>query len=172
VLSDYSYTLETLIQAGAQRTAVEFVPIRVNPQVRPSRLMKSMWHYVRISSGTIVRAYAMYRPLRVFTALGAALIALGLIPGFRFLYIYFFGARVGHVQSLILAAILIIVGFQVLLIGLLADLMSFNRKILEEVVYRTRRLDMAAGRTTGAELVDPEPLPFAELPEVKPTVYR
>jgi glycosyltransferase involved in cell wall biosynthesis len=172
VLSDYSYTLETLIQAGAQRTAVEFVPVRVNPQTRPSRLVKSIWQYVRVSSDTIIRAYAMYRPLRVFTTLGVVLIALGSIPGVRFLYIYFFGGRVGHVQSLILAAILIIVGFQVMLMGLLADLMSFNRKILEEVVYRTRRLDLAAGATPGTELADQEPLRFADLPETKPRVYR
>jgi glycosyltransferase involved in cell wall biosynthesis len=145
VLSGYSYTLETLIQAGMKRTAVEYVPVRINPQTRPSRLMKSMWHYIKNSTVTIVRAYSMYRPLRVFTLVGGVLIFLGLLPGSRFLYLYFTGNRVGHVQSLILSAILLIVGFQVLLIGLLADLMSFNRKMLEEVLYRARKLDIAAG---------------------------
>ena len=141
VLSNYSYTLESLIQAGARRAAVEFVPIGINPQTRPSRLMRSIPHYIRKSGVTIMRAYAMYRPLRVFTTTGFVLILLGTIPGIRFLWFYFNGQRVGHIQSLILAAILIIVGFQVLLIGLLADLLAANRKILEEVVYRVRRLE-------------------------------
>ncbi|MDH5197656.1 MAG: glycosyltransferase family 2 protein, partial [Gemmatimonadota bacterium] len=142
VLSDYSYTLETLIQAGTSKLSVEFVPVGVNPQSRPSRLMRSITHYIKNSTVTIVRAYAMYGPLRVFTVLGAALIGLGMIPGFRFLYLFSIGQRVGHVQSLILGAVLLITGFQVLLIGLLADLMAFNRKILEETIYRLRRLEM------------------------------
>lgn len=146
VLNGYSYTLETLIAAGVHRTAVEFVSIKVNPQTRPSRLMKGIAQYIRISSGTIVRAYTMYRPLVVFSIVGVVLIVLGLIPGVRYLYFYFIGDREGHVQSLILAAILIIVGFQVMLIGLLADLIGFNRKILEEVLFRMRRMDiMGAG---------------------------
>lgn len=141
VLSSYSYTLETLIQAGARRAAVEFVPIGINPQTRASRLMRSIPEYLRKSGVTILRAYAMYRPLRVFSALGGLLITLGLIPGLRFLYFFATGNRVGHIQSLILAAILIIVGFQVLLIGLLADVIASNRKLLEEAVYRLRRRD-------------------------------
>ena len=144
----YSYTLETLIQAGARRRAVTFVPVRVNPQTRPSRLMRSMSHYIRSSSVAIVRAYTTYRPLRVFGWLGALLIVLGLIPGFRFLYFFFItGERVGHVQSLILTAILLIVGFQVLLIGLLADLLSSSRKILEELLLRIRRLELSGTRS-------------------------
>lgn len=144
VLNGYSYTLETLIGAGIHRSAVEFVPIRVNPQTRPSRLMKGIGQYIRISSGVIVRAYTMYRPLAVFSVVGAILVGLGLVPGVRYLYFYYIvGEREGHIQSLILAAILIIVGFQVLLIGLLADLIGFNRKILEETLFRLRRMDMA-----------------------------
>jgi glycosyltransferase involved in cell wall biosynthesis len=147
VLSNYSYTLETLIQAGARRAAVTFVPIGINPQTRPSRLMKSIPHYIRKSGITIVRAYAMYQPLRVFSWVGTLLILLGTIPGIRFLYFYVVGQRVGHVQSLILSAILIIVGFQVLLIGLVADLIANNRKMLEETLYRLRKqeLDSASG---------------------------
>lgn len=145
VLSNYSYTLESLIHAGARRAAVEFVPIRINPQTRPSRLMKSIPHYIRRSSVTIVRAYAMYRPLRVFTWIGLAMVALGMLPGIRFVYFYVTGNRVGHIQSLILAAILLIVGLQVLLIGLLADLIGNNRRMLEETVYRVRRLELHAG---------------------------
>jgi glycosyltransferase involved in cell wall biosynthesis len=141
VLSNYSYTLETLIQAGARRAAVLFVPVGINPQTRPSRLMRSIPEYIGKSTVTIVRAYAMYRPLRVFVTLGSLLIVLGLLPGFRFLYFYFSGNRVGHVQSLILAAVLLIVGFQIVLIGLVADVLASNRKLLEEVVYRLRRQD-------------------------------
>jgi hypothetical protein len=141
VLNEYSYTLETLIQAGAGRLAVEFVPISVNPQTRPSRLMRSIPHYIRSSGVTIIRAYSMYRPLRVFTMLGACLVLLGAIPGLRFIYFYFSGDPFGHVQSLILSAILIIVGSQALMFGLLADLVGFNRKIVEETNYRVRKLE-------------------------------
>lgn len=147
VLSNYSYTLETLIQAGARRAAVLSVPIGINPQTRPSRLMRSIPEYIRKSTVTILRAYAMYQPLRVFVTLGSILIVLGLLPGFRFLYFYVSGNRVGHVQSLILAAVLIIVGFQIVLIGLVADVLASNRKLLEEVVYRLRRRD--AGEKEG-----------------------
>ena len=119
-----------------------FVRVGINPQTRPSRLMTSIPQYMRKSGATIVRAYAMYRPLRVFTSLGLTLLALGVVPGIRFLYLYATGHRTGHVQSLILAAILLIVGFQVLLIGLLADLIGNNRKMLEELLYRVRRLEI------------------------------
>jgi len=142
VLSDYSYTLESLIHAGSRKAAVESVRIGINPQTRPSRLMKSIPHYIRKSGVTIMRAYTMYRPLRVFAAAGAFLILAGCIPGVRFLWFYVSGDRVGHVQSLILAAILIIVGFQILLIGLLADLIANNRKMLEETLYRVRKIEL------------------------------
>jgi glycosyltransferase involved in cell wall biosynthesis len=143
VLGRYSYTLETLIQAGASRMTVHSVPIRINPQTRPSRLMRSIPHYIRKSSAAILRSYTMYSPLRVFSILGGCLILAGMVPGIRFLYLMSIGQRVGHIQSLILAAILIIVGFQVMLIGMLADLLSSNRKLLEEVVYRVRKLEVA-----------------------------
>ena len=142
VLNDYSYTLETLIQAGAHRMSVEYVKIRTNPQTRPSRLIRSIPHYLANSTATIVRAYTMYRPLRVFTILGGLLLLGGLGVGGRFLYYYLTGQGSGHLQSLVLAAILLIVGFQVLLIGLLADLIGFNRKILEELLYRVRFLEV------------------------------
>jgi glycosyltransferase involved in cell wall biosynthesis len=157
VLSGYSYTLETLIQAGAARTAVHYVPVGVNPNTRPSRLMKSIPQYIKRSAVTIVRAYVMYRPLRVFTMIGTLLIVLGMIPGIRFLYLYAIGERVGHVQSLILAAILIITGFQVVLIGLVADLLQFNRKIMEEALYRVRRLEARfAGDEAGESWISEE----------------
>ena len=141
VLSEYSYTLETLIQAGYHHMAIEYVPVRTNPQTRPSRLMRSIPHYLANSGVTIVRAYTMYRPLRVFTALGILLLLGGSVLGFRFLYFYIIGEGVGHIQSVILSAVLLIIGFQILLIGLVADLISFNRKILEEVLYKLRRIE-------------------------------
>jgi hypothetical protein len=147
VLNRYSYTLETLIQAGARRTAIEFVPIHTNLKTRPSRLMRSIPHYITKSSGTILRAYTMYWPLRVFAIVGMT------VPGIRFLYLKFIGHGVGHVQSLILSAILITIGFQVLLMGIAADLIGCNRKMLEELLYRMRRLDMSNPDTSSSEPV-------------------
>lgn len=139
VLSNYSYTLETLIQAGSQNFAIASVPIRTNPPRRPSRLMRSITEYLTHSTVTIVRAYTMYRPLRVFTIIGSLMIAIGLIPALRFLYFFALGQGEGKIQSLLLGAVLIIVGFQTLLIGLVADLISFNRKLLEEVLYINKK---------------------------------
>lgn len=146
VLSEYSYTLETLIQAGAHKMSVKYIPIQPNPPRRPSRLMRNIPEYLVNSAATIIRAYTMYRPLRVFLALGILMLLGGFGLGVRFLYFYFTGRGVGHIQSLILAAILLIVGFQVCLIGLLADLVGFNRRLLEEVMYRVRRLELQESR--------------------------
>jgi glycosyltransferase involved in cell wall biosynthesis len=142
VLSNYSYTLETLIQAGARRTPVMHVPVRTNPPVRPSRLMNNLAHYLVNSASAIIRAYTLYRPLRAFTVIGAILLAGGLLLGIRFLYFFFGGSGAGHVQSLILASVLLVAGFQTLLIGLVADLISSNRKLLEETLYRQRRSEL------------------------------
>jgi glycosyltransferase involved in cell wall biosynthesis len=142
VLNEYSYTLETLIQAGAHHVPVEYVPVRTNPQTRPSRLMRSIPHYLVNSTATILRAYTMYRALRVFTALSALLLLAGLLLGLRFLYFRLTGQGEGNIQSVILSAVFLIVGFQVFLIGLVADLIGFNRKIQEEVLYRLRRVEL------------------------------
>lgn len=141
VLSDYSYTLETLIQAGARRMAVVYVPVRTNPQTRPSRLIRSVPNYLMHSAVTILRAYTLYRALRVFTTIGAITLLAGIIVGGRFL-VYYFSGQSGHVQLVILSAVFLIVGFQILLIGLIADLVGFNRKILEEILYRLRRTEL------------------------------
>lgn len=141
VLNEYSYTLETLIQAGARRMAVAFVPIGTNQPTRPSRLMKSIPHYLANIIPTVSRAYTLYRPLRVFTTLSVLLLLGGLGLSSRFVYInYFLRQGQGNIQSLILAAVLLIVGFQVFLIGLVADMISANRKILEENLYLLRLL--------------------------------
>ncbi len=144
VLGEYTYTLETLIQAGTRGMKVTYVPVRTNPQTRKSRLIRNIPSFLALSVVTILRFYTMYRPLRVFMTAGGVLIAAALILGLRFLYFYAVGRGAGHVQSLILAAILSIVGFQVGLIGLIADAVSMNRKMLEELVYRERRASLAA----------------------------
>ena len=162
VLSEYSYTLETLIQAGARRMAVVYVPVRTNPQTRPSRLMRGIPDYVANSSATILRAYTMYRPLRLFTAVSILMILFGLFWGVRFLYFFAIGQGSGHVQSLILAAILLIVGFQVLLIGLVADLIGFNRRIVEEILYHLRWMELQE-REREREFTE-EPVPMREEP--------
>ena len=146
VLSEYSYTLETLIQAGNTHVSVKSVPIRTNPPTRPSRLIRTVTNYLKNSSVTIVRSYAMYRPLRVFSLVGGLILLAGVALGVRFVITrYILGNDVNQVQSLILAAILTIVGFQTLMIGLVADLIAFNRKILEEVLYRQRRGETPTG---------------------------
>ena len=143
VLSEYSYTLETLIQAGAHRLAIEYVPVRVNPQMRESRLIGNWGEFISKSLLTILRAYATYRPLRVFAASGSLFLVSGLALGLRFLYFYLRGAgAAGHIQSLILAAILIILGVQIVLIGLIADLVGVNRRMMEETLYRVRKMEL------------------------------
>lgn len=141
VLSNYSYTLETLIQAGAKRVRVSFVPIETNPPERPSRLFHNIRTYLLNSSVTIMRSFTMYRALRIFTVISAIMILAGVLIGVRFIYFYLNGQGGGMIQSLILAAVFLIIGFVTFLIGLIADLVSFNRKILEEVLYRLRKHD-------------------------------
>jgi glycosyltransferase involved in cell wall biosynthesis len=148
IVSEFSYTLESIIQAGKKRMAIAHVPVATNPRTRESRLFDSVFGYIKRSAATIVRIYAMYEPLKVFSYIGVTVFVAGLLLAMRFLYNYFtdvtFGGR--FVQSLIFSAVLMIVGFQVLLIGLLADVISANRKLLEELVYRVRRLEMSDGR--------------------------
>lgn len=156
VLGEYTYTLETLIQAGARRMQVAYVPVRTNPQTRPSRLIRNVPSFLALSAVAILRFYTMYRPLRVFTTLGGVLLLGGVALGARFLYFYLTGTGFGHVQSLILAAILSIVGFQVLLIGLLAELVRLNRKMLEDILYRVRRWEVTyMGQRAGFQDNDP-----------------
>ena len=145
IVSEFSYTLESIIQAGKRRMAIAHVPIRTNPRVRPSRLFDSVFSYIKASTATIVRIYAMYEPLKVFSYIGGTIFLIGAALVVRFLYYYFTGTGRGHVQSLILSAVLMIVGFQVLLIGLVSDVISGNRKLLEDLLYRVRSIEIAVG---------------------------
>lgn len=146
IVSEFSYTLEAIIQAGRKRIAITHVPVATNEQTRASRLFDSVWTYVGRSAATIVRIYTMYEPLKVFTLVGLVVFSVGLAISIRFLYYYFTGEGTGHLQSLILAAVLLIVGFQVMLIGLLADVISANRKMIEDLLYRVRSMELAQGR--------------------------
>ncbi len=141
VVSDFSYTLETLIQAGTGRLAVGHVPVRTNPQTRPSRLFTSLFGYLSRSVATLVRIYTMYQPLKVFSAIGGLSILIGSILSGRFLYYLITEGGRGKVQSLIFAAVFLIVGFQILVIGLLADTIASNRKLTENVLYRVKKLE-------------------------------
>ena len=143
VLSNYSYTLETLIQAGNRKVRIVSVPVRTNPPQRPSRLMRGTADYLRNSSITILRAYAMYRPLRVFFAIGGLLMLAGFVLFARFLILFLLrGGQTGNIQSLLLATVFFIIGFQTFIIGLVADLIAFNRKILEDILYRLRKTEV------------------------------
>ena len=142
IVSDFTYTLESLIQAGKKRMAIAHVPIRSNAKTRPSRLFDNVWTYIKRSASTIVRIYTMYEPLKVFTTIGLVTFAGGLVLSARFVYYWLQNQGSGKLQSLLLAAVLMIVGFQIVLIGLLADVISANRKLLEDLLYRIRKMEL------------------------------
>jgi glycosyltransferase involved in cell wall biosynthesis len=139
VFSDYTYTLETIIQAGQKNMAIMSVPIRVNEDLRPSRLLKSIPSYIQRSIGTMIRIFVIYRPFRFFGVLGGVLFFLGFLIGLRFIYFYLTGDGEGHVQSLILASVLLGMGFQTVLVAFLADLLAANRKLLEDIRVTVKR---------------------------------
>ena len=144
IVSEFSYTLESIIQAGKKRMAIAHVPITTNPRTRESRLFDSIFGYIKRSAATIVRIYAMYEPLKVFSYIGVTIFTAGFLLALRFIYNYFTDFTGGgrFVQSLIVSAVLMIVGFQVVLIGLLADVISANRKLLEDLLYRVRKIEI------------------------------
>jgi len=142
VLSDFTYTLETVIQAGKKNLSLVCVRVGTNKMLRPSRLFNSTSSYVKRSASTIVRIYSMYEPLKVFSYAGAVLCAAGAAISVRYLYYLSRGQGQGHVQSLILAAVLLILGFQTIVTGLLADLTSANRRLIEDMLRRVRTLEI------------------------------
>jgi glycosyltransferase involved in cell wall biosynthesis len=141
VFNEYTYTLETLIQAGQKGMAIASVPIRINEDLRTSRLIKSTPDYIARSVSTIVRIFMTYRSFRFFAIPAMVSFGLGLLVSFRFLYFYFSSPRSGHIQSLILAALLLGIGFFLFIVGLLADLISVNRKLLENLHWRVRQIE-------------------------------
>jgi glycosyltransferase involved in cell wall biosynthesis len=143
IVSEFSYTLESIIQAGKKRMAIAHVPIETNPRTRQSRLFDSLFSYIKRSAATIVRIYAMYEPLKVFTYVGLAVFSGGFAGFLRFVYYFFHNEAFRHIASLIVAAVLMIVGFQIVMIGLVADMISGNRKLLEDLLYRVRVLELS-----------------------------
>jgi len=141
IVSEFTYTLESVIQAGKKRLAITDVPITAQ-QTRPSRLFGSTWEYLKRSAATILRIYAMYEPFKVFTLLGGVLLAGGLALGLRYAYFWWMGEIRGHLQSAILSVLLLILGFQALQWGILADLIGSNRKLIEDLLYRVRRMEI------------------------------
>ncbi len=141
VTNEYTYTLETIIQAGHNKMAMTSVPIRTNGETRPSRLFSNMWKYMQRSASVIVRSFMMYKPLYFFSVLSGIFFLLGGAIGIRFVVYYFNGVGDGHIQSLILAAVLLMMGFQSLVLGLLGDIIAANRKILEDIQYRVRKIE-------------------------------
>ncbi|HNV02471.1 MAG TPA: glycosyltransferase family 2 protein [Vicinamibacterales bacterium] len=156
IISEFTYTLESIIQAGKRRMAIVHVPIRSNPGTRPSRLFSNVWTYIKASAATIIRVYAMYEPLKVFGLIGLVVFGGGIAVSLRFVYFYLVGEGLGHVQSLILAAVLLIVGFQIGLIGLMADVISGNRKMLEDLIYRVRRMELRQNGAAGGPPPGPD----------------
>jgi len=143
VFNNYTYTLETIIQAGQKGLTVTSVPIRTNPNLRRSRLVKSIPSYVMKSSFTILRIFMLYKPLRFFTFLGTLPVALGALLGVRWLLLFWFvDPTRSRAPSLILAAVLVLIGFQLWMFGLVADLMAANRRLMEETRVRLRRMDI------------------------------
>lgn len=138
VTNEYTYTLETIVQAGRSKIAMTSVPIRTNGELRPSRLFNSMFGYVKRSMVTIVRAYIVYKPMKFFATLGAVIFLLGTGIGVRFLVYYFMGSGAGHIQSLILASTLMMLGFMTIGLGLLGDLIAVNRKLIEDIQFRVK----------------------------------
>ena len=144
VINNYTYTLETIIQAGHNRVPMTSVPIRTNQETRESRLFKSMGAYIKRSALVIVRSLMMYKPLKFFSVLGGVISLVGVTFVIRWLIISSYGRSGGNIQSLILAAMLIMIGVQIIVAGLQADIISANRKILEDIQYRVRKIESEA----------------------------
>src|SRR4051812_218248 len=145
VVSRFTYTLETIIQAGKNLVAVDHVPIRTNPQTRESRLFPSMWAYVRRNATSIFRIYTLYEPLRVFLAAAAFVGLVGVVIWARFLWLFFFSDGQGHVQSLILGSTLFIVAVQFAALGVIGDILAGNRVLNQRILERVRRVELHLG---------------------------
>ncbi|MBT6345692.1 MAG: glycosyltransferase family 2 protein, partial [Nitrospina sp.] len=139
VVSDFTYTVETIISAGRKNLAIEHVPVKTNKKLRESRLFPSIQIYLRRSFVTMLKVYSMYRPLRLFSVAGGATCLAGLAIGCRYLFFFFQGQTEGHIQSLILSAILLIVGFQIIMMGISAELIAVNRQLLEDIQIRIKK---------------------------------
>jgi glycosyltransferase involved in cell wall biosynthesis len=159
VLTRYTYTLETIIQAGKKGLQVAFVPIQVNQPTRDSRLIKSNWSYIKQSAATILRLYVYYEPLRTFFYVSLPFVVVGLFALLRFLYFHFTGqAGIGrHVQSLVFGGTLLTIGFLLFILGVVADLIAANRMLVEETMYRVKRMEISGGHPAAPQAPSPAP---------------
>ena len=146
VVSDFTYTIETIISAGKKNLAISHVPVKTNTKLRESRLFPSIRVYLQRSLVTMLKVYSMYRPLRLFTLAGGTTFLLGFAIGCRYLFFFFMGQTEGHIQSLILSAILLIVGFQIIMMGIAAELISVNRQLLEDIQVRIKKDELGEGK--------------------------
>lgn len=147
VFNAYTYTLETIIQAGLSNLRVLSVPIRTNPDLRPSRLVKSISSYVRRSLVTILRVVVIYRPMRIFAVIGTTLAVVGLLVGLRFVYYYLTGDGSGRIQSVIFSTLCILLGAMSWMMAIISELIAVNRKLLERLNWRLQRMeDTVSGR--------------------------
>jgi len=162
VFNPYTYTIETIIQAGLSNLRVMSVPIRTNADLRPSRLVKSISSYVRRSLGTILRIFVIYRPVTFFSWPGIVFITIGAVLALRFLYFYFVaGSGGGHIQSLIFSALFVILGALMLMIALLADMITANRKLLERIDLRVQHMEHASPPRSQLPVRKPDNQPSA-----------
>ena len=145
VVSKFTYTLETIIQAGKMLVAVDHVPIRTNPKTRESRLFPSTWAYVRRNAQSIFRVYSLYEPLRVFLIAAAVVAVPAAVIWVRFLYFFFSGEGSGHIQSLILGSMLFIVAVQLAALGVIGDILSGSRILQQRILERVRRVELQLG---------------------------
>lgn len=146
IVSPFSYTIEMLIQAGRKLMVVTSVPVGTNPKTRDSRLFKSVPEFLEQSLSTLLRIYSMYHPFRVFFLIGLVLSLAGSVPIVRFLVFFFAGEGAGHIQSLIIGGALLVIGFMTFLIGMVADLINYNRQLIEMTLEKVRRLELSAIR--------------------------
>ncbi|RPI02913.1 MAG: glycosyltransferase family 2 protein [Calditrichaeota bacterium] len=146
VVSDFTYTLETIIQAGKKNLAITHVPIRTNGKLRESRLFRGNWSYIKRSVATIARIYTMYEPLKMFSYIGGFFFLAGVLIGLRFVFYFFMRGGAGHIQSLILAAVLLILGVQIFVLGLVADIIGSNRRLIEDALFRLKKMELQGDR--------------------------
>ena len=153
IVSPFSYTTEMLIQAGNKQLAITSVPVRTNSPTRRSRLVGGTPEFLSRSALTMARTYAMFKPLSTFLIIGAGVLLVGVLPIIRFLYFFLTGDGTGHIQSLVLGGVLVMVGFMILMIGIVADLINFNRQLIEITLEKVRRLELerSCGRQEGRQ---------------------
>ena len=162
VMNEYTYTLETIVQAGREKMAIVSVPVRTNPELRPSRLFHSMWGYIKKSMLTIARAWMMYRSLACFSLIGSVFGAVGVALLIRYLVLVLQGDGAGHVQSIVVASMFVILSVLAFMIGLLADVISANRKLLEDIQFGMKRFNYGLSHEEQKRMSSWEPIAQAE----------